>query len=622
MPVIGIVLIESMPMFQSFETTSTPQFGPSRVAQLRAQFDALGIDGFLVPRADEFQGEYVPASAERLSWLTGFTGSAGMALVTQSQAVVFVDGRYTTQLVQQVDAQTFTPGDLVGEPPHSWIAAHGPSGFKLGLDPWLHSGAEVKRLAAAVSARGGSLVMLDANPLDALWQDRPAEPMGQVVVQLESHAGKAASDKIAEIAEGLAQKKAAAVLIADPSSIAWIFNIRGADVPHTPHPLARAILTADGRAELFLHQGKVGADAAAHLAPLCTIHAPESLLARLAHHAADGARILVDADATSVALTKVIEDAGGVVVEATDPARLPRAVKNAVELRGSAEAHVQDGVAMVTFLAWLDAQPPGSLTEIAAVKVLEACRARIGQSLQNPLKDVSFDTISGAGEHGAIMHYRVTTESDRLLQPGELFLIDSGAQYVNGTTDITRTVAIGSVPQEQKRFFTLVLKGMIAISTARFPKGSRGCDLDPLARIALWKAGADFAHGTGHGVGSYLSVHEGPQRIARLSTQELLPGMILSNEPGYYRPGAFGIRIENLIYVTPLDMIEGGDLPMMGFETLTWCPIDRRLILTELLTVEEQDWIDRYHATVREKLSPLVTDADVLSWLEQATQPL
>jgi Xaa-Pro aminopeptidase len=611
-----------MPMFQSFETTSSPQFGPARVADLRARFDALGIDGFLVPRADEFQGEYVPASAERLSWLTGFTGSAGMALVTRGQAVVFVDGRYTTQLVQQVDAATFTPGDLVGEPPHSWIAAHAPSGFRLGIDPWLHSGAEVKRLSTALAGRGGTLVTLDANPLDALWQDRPAEPMGQVAVQQESHAGRPAADKIAEIAAGLVAKKAAAVLIADPSSVAWIFNIRGADVPHTPHPLARAILTADGRAELFIHAAKLGADAAAHLAPLASVHAPAVLLERLAQHSGNGARVLVDADATSVALTKVIEDAGGVVVEATDPARLPRAVKNAVELRGSAEAHVQDGVAMVTFLAWLDQQQPGSVTEIAAVKALEACRVRIGESLQNPLKDVSFDSISGAGDHGAIMHYRVTTETDRTLQPGELFLIDSGAQYVNGTTDITRTVAIGAVPQEQKKFFTLVLKGMIAISTARFPKGSRGCDLDPLARIALWKAGADFAHGTGHGVGSYLSVHEGPQRIARLSTQELLPGMILSNEPGYYRPGSFGIRIENLVYVTPLEMIEGGDLPMMGFETLTWCPIDRRLIVTDLLTVEEHAWIDSYHATVCQKLRPLISDAQVLDWLEQATQPL
>ncbi len=609
-------------MFQSFETTSSPAAGPARVKTLRERFDDLGIDGFLVPRADEFQGEYVPACAERLSWLTGFTGSAGMALILRSQAIVFVDGRYTTQLVQQVDAETFTPGDLVGEPPHSWIAAHAPKGLRLGIDPWLHAGAEVKRLTTALAARGGSLVILDHNPLDAIWQDRPAEPMGAVAVQQDMHAGKPAAEKIAAIAAGLTDKGARAVLIADPSSIAWIFNIRGADVPHTPHPLARAIILDDGKAELFVAAQKVGAEAARHLNALANRFEPSELPARLAHYAAGGAKMLIDADATAIALAKVIEDAGGVVVEATDPARLPRAVKNSVELRGSAEAHVQDGAAMVAFLHWLDGQQPGTVSEIKAVNALEAFRARVGESLQNPLKDISFDTISGAGEHGAIMHYRVTTETDWVLEPGELFLIDSGAQYINGTTDITRTVAIGAVPEEQKKFFTLVLKGMIAISVARFPKGSRGCDLDPLARIALWKAGADFAHGTGHGVGSYLSVHEGPQRIARLSTQELLPGMILSNEPGYYRPGSFGIRIENLIFVTDLQPIEGGDLPMMGFETLTWCPIDRRLVVKALLTEEEHQWLDAYHATVREKLSPLISDADVLAWLEQATQPL
>jgi Xaa-Pro aminopeptidase len=310
------------------------------------------------------------------------------------------------------------------------------------------------------------------------------------------------------------------------------------------------------------------------------------------------------------------------VVEAPDPAKLPRACKNKTEIAGSVAAHLQDGAAMVEFLYWLDQRTPGSITEIEAVKMLEATRARVGASVQNPLKDISFDTISGAGEHAAIIHYRVTTESDRPLKSGEMFLLDSGAQYINGTTDITRTVAIGAVPQEQKRFFTLVLKGMIAISAARFPRGARGCDLDPLARIALWKAGADYGHGTGHGVGSYLSVHEGPQRISRLSTQEFLPGMILSNEPGYYRPGAFGIRIENLIYVTDAGMVEGGDQPMLSFETLTWCPIDRRLILADLLTSEELIWLNSYHSAVQEKLMPLIADSNVQQWLIAATAPL
>ncbi|MFD1743876.1 aminopeptidase P family protein [Rhizobium helianthi] len=609
-------------MFQTFETTSNPQAGPARVAALREKFDALGIDGFLVPRADEYQGEYVPASAERLAWLTGFTGSAGMALIMREEAVVFVDGRYTTQVVQQVDAATFTPGDLVGKPPHLWIAEKAPRGFRLGIDPWLHAGAEVKRLEKALEQCGGSLVLLEENPLDLIWTDRPAEPLGAVSVQHDAHAGKPAAEKIAEMAKAVADNNANALLVTDPSSVAWIFNIRGQDVPHTPHPLARAIITAAGQAEIFIDRRKLAGEAASHAASLANISSPEHLVARLAEISTGGGRILVDGEATPLALKRAIEGNGGVAVEAVDPARLPRAIKNAVELRGSAEAHVQDGAAMVHFLHWLDQQQPGTVSEIESVSQLEAFRSRMGQAMQNPLKDISFDTISGAGEHGAVIHYRVTTETDRKLLPGELFLIDSGAQYVNGTTDITRTVAVGAVPQEQKRFFTLVLKGMIAISAARFPKGTRGCDLDPLARIALWKAGADYAHGTGHGVGSYLSVHEGPQRIARLSTQEFLPGMILSNEPGYYRPGSFGIRIENLIYVTEPTPVDGGDLPMMGFETLTWCPIDLRLVLPELLTAEERDWLNAYHAQVCTKLSPLISDAAVLAWLEKATQPV
>jgi len=609
-------------MFQSFDNKSSPQYGRERVAALRARFADLGIDGFLVPRADEYQSEYVPESAERLSWLTGFTGSAGMALVTQKEAVVFVDGRYVTQVAEQVDGSVFTPGDLVNEPPHLWLRSHAPQGFRLGIDPWLHGGQEVKRLEKALEEIGGSLVLLPENPLDTAWVDRPAEPLGAVAVQQEAHAGKSAAEKIAEIAAGLKAKNIAAALIADPSSVAWIFNIRGGDVAHTPHPLSRALVAADGKAELFIDERKLGDEARTHLQQLTSIKQPAALIERIGAYAADGGRILVDPELTALALITAIESAGGVVVEGTDPARLPRAIKNAVELKGSADAHVQDGVAMVEFLYWLDQAKPGSLTEIQAVEALEAARARVGQNLQNPLRDVSFDSIAGAGEHAAIMHYRVTRQSDRKIEEGELFLIDSGAQYINGTTDITRTVAIGDVPEDRKRFFTLVLKGMIGISTARFPKGTRGCDLDPLARIALWKAGGDFAHGTGHGVGSYLSVHEGPQRISRLATQELLPGMILSNEPGYYRPGHYGIRIENLIFVREAEEIAGGDMPMRSFETLTWCPIDRRLVVASLLTEEELEWLNAYHVTVREKLLPLITDAAVRAWLEAATAPV
>jgi len=609
-------------MFQSFEVKSAPQFGRDRVASLRARFADLGIDGFLVPRADEYQGEYVPASAERLAWLTGFTGSAGIVLVTPREAVVFVDGRYVTQLAEQVDGKVFTGGDLVNEPPHVWLPRHAPKGFRLGIDPWLHAGAEVRRLEKALAEIGGSLVLLPSNPLDRLWIDRPAEPLGPVSIQKPDHAGRLASEKIAAIASQVKEKGAAAVVITDPSSVAWIFNIRGEDVPHTPHPLSRAIIPAEGKAEIFMDKRKTGIESEAYLAQLAVQRPPSEFLARLSSFARDGVGILVDPDLTPLALIRAIETAGGQVVEAGDPAKLPRACKNKAELDGSAQAHLQDGAAMVEFLHWLDAQAPGTITEIDAVKALEAARARVGQSMQNPLKDISFDTISGAGEHGAVIHYRVTTETNRKLEAGELFLVDSGAQYVNGTTDITRTVAVGAVPEDRKRFFTLVLKGMIAISTARFPKGTRGCDLDPLARIALWKAGGDYAHGTGHGVGSYLSVHEGPQRISRLSTQELLPGMILSNEPGYYRPGSFGIRIENLIYVKEAEEIEGGDQPMLSFETLTWCPIDRRLILPALLTSDELSWLDAYHAAVRGKLMPLIDDASVKDWLAKATEPL
>ena len=607
-------------MFQSFDVTSTPQFGRERVAALRATFKDLGIDGFLVPRADEYQGEYVPASSERLAWLTGFTGSAGVALVTSNEAVVFVDGRYVTQLAEQVDGSVFTAGDLVNEPPHLWISRRAPKGFRLGIDPWLHTGAEVRRLEKAVAEKHGALIFLPYNPLDRQWSDRPAEPLGAVSIQEVVQAGVLARDKLDKIRSELKEKGLAAALITDPSSVAWIFNIRGNDVPHTPHPLARAIIYADGKPALFLDKRKTNIEAEAYLAQICNQLAPSQLTERLQALAATGARVLVDPDLTPFALSQQIRLGGGEVVEGDDPAKLPRACKNAAELNGSAAAHLQDGAAMVEFLCWLDKSKPGTVTEIEATKKLEAVRARVGEKMQNPLKDISFDTIAGAGDHAAIIHYHVTTETDRVIEPGTLFLIDSGAQYINGTTDITRTVGIGAVPEEQKRFFTLVLKGMIAISLARFPKGTRGCDLDPLARISLWKAGADYAHGTGHGVGSFLSVHEGPQRISRLATQELLPGMILSNEPGYYRPGGFGIRIENLVFVRDAEAIEGGDMPMLGFETLTFCPIDRHLVLTALLTREELHWIDQYHARTRDALMPLIDDAEVRDWLIAATE--
>lgn len=608
-------------MFQSFEVTASPEQGRERMSRLRETFDALGVDAVLVPRADEFQGEYVPKCAERLAWLTGFTGSAGVALVMRDRAVVFVDGRYTAQLAEQVDPALFEAGDLVKAPPATWIEENAPARLRLGIDPWLHTPAEVARLRKALDGAGGELVFLDRNPVDAVWPDRPALPTGAVSIQQESHAGQLASDKIAEMQAATAPK-AAAVLLSDPSSVAWTFNIRGSDVPHTPHPLARAIVPATGRPQLFIARDKLGIEERAYLTQLADLAAPEAFAEALAEFGKASQPVMLDPQLTPYAAVRIIEENGGSVVEAPDPARLPRATKNETEIAGSRTAHRQDGAAMVRFLAWLDGRQPGSFDEIEAVRRLEGLRAEVGRSMQIPLKDISFDTIAGAGPHGAIIHYRVNEQTNRRVGEGELFLVDSGAQYVAGTTDITRTVAIGTVSDEPKRFFTLVLKGMIAISRLRFPESTRGADIDAFARHALWQAGADFAHGTGHGVGSYLSVHEGPQTISRRGTQELLPGMILSNEPGYYREGAYGIRIENLVVVHEPRAIEGGDKPMLGFETLTLAPIDRRLIRPGLLDMEETAWLDAYHARVRSELMPLIEEEPARRWLVAATEPL
>ena len=609
-------------MFQHYTTSASPEFGAQRVTALRAGFDALGIDGFLVPRADEYQGEYVPACGERLAWLTGFTGSAGVALILRDQAVVFVDGRYITQLAHQSDPAVFSRGDLIKEPPSDWIKASAIKGLRLGIDPWLHTPAEVRKLEAALASGNGSLVLLSTNPVDGIWRDRPPAPAGRVTIQKHQYSGVLAKDKIANIAKSVAEHGSDAVLITDPSSVAWAFNIRGNDVPHTPHPLCRAIIYADGLAELFLDPNKTGIEEKAYLTQFCEMRDPADFSMALEALGQRHATVELDPALVPYAISRTLSDAGAKIVEKGDPCSLPRACKNDAELEGTRAAHLQDGVAMVEFLSWLDSREPGSVTEIAAAQHLEECRRRVGERMQNPLADISFDTISGAGENGAIVHYRVTEETNRTLKPGELYLVDSGGQYRNGTTDITRTVAIGAVGETERRFFTLVLKGMIGISLARFPAGTRGVDLDPLARIALWKAGVDYGHGTGHGVGSYLSVHEGPQRISRAAMQELMPGMILSNEPGYYRPGAFGIRIENLIVVNAASAIDGGDMPTLSFETITWCPIDRRLIVGSLLTDEECGWLNAYHAKTRDLLLSLISDESTRQWLINATEPV
>ncbi|ENR76226.1 hypothetical protein B983_01080 [Brucella abortus 67/93] len=605
--------------FQTFDVTTNPANGAPRVEKLRKKMAELGLDGFLVPRADEHQGEYVPPHAQRLGWLTGFTGSAGAALVLKNSAYIFVDGRYELQVRAQTDGKVFSYESLVSNPPTSWLAENG-KGLTIGFDPWLHTIYEAEALRNALEKQGGQLIPVETNLVDAVWDDQPEAPATEVTIQPARFSGHEAKDKISEMKAAVAASGASATVLTDPSSVAWVFNIRGKDVSNTPLPLSFAIIPAQGEPELFIDERKLAIEPRAYLTQLAKLSAPADLEGHLGARAARGEAILLDPVLAAEKLRLIVTSAGGSVIEGKDPARIPRAIKNKAELDGSRAAHERDGVAMVNFLSWIDAQKPGTIDEISAAKKLEESRANAGRDFQMPLEDISFDTISGAGPNGAIIHYRVNTDTNRTLQDGELYLVDSGAQYRDGTTDITRTVPIGRIDPETVKAFTLVLKGVIAITTARFPKGTRGQDIDILARIALWKHGFDYAHGTGHGVGSYLSVHEGPQSISRKGAQELLPGMILSNEPGYYKPGAFGIRIENLIIVTEPEVLPGGDIPMMGFETLTFCPIDRRLVDKALLTQEELDWLNTYHAKVRAKLSGHLGDAE-RKWLEAATAP-
>jgi Xaa-Pro aminopeptidase len=606
-------------MFQSYDSTVEARASAQRAAQLRGKFNGLGIEGLLVPRVDEHQGEYVAARSERLAWLTGFTGSWGVALILRSSAHVFVDGRYTVQAAQQLDPAIFKVEDLVAAPPFKWIPDNLPAGARIGFDPWLHTISEVQSLETAMKKIGGALVALDANPIDQIWSDQPAPPLGQIAIQPLEFAGHTARDKLADMRQSLIKAKADATVLTDPSSLAWTFNIRGSDVPHTPVPLGFAIIRAEGEPIVFLDERKLPIKTRAYLTQLAEILVPENLPAALIEIAA-GKSVALDPALAAEKLRRTVMDAGGTIIELQDPCRLPRARKNEVERQGARAAHRRDGAAVSAFLNWYDAQIPGSLDEIAASVKLEECRAAAGEANQMPLLDVSFPTISSTGPNGSVNHYRVSTASNLKLQPGELFLLDSGGQYRDGTTDITRTMPVGDVSAEYKRRFTLVLKGMIAISLLRFPKGTKGNEIDAFARAALWSAGLDYAHGTGHGVGSYLSVHEGPQRIAKVGVTPLEPGMILSNEPGYYRPGEYGIRIENLILVTEPQPVEGGDIEMMGFETLTLAPIDKRLVDTSLLTRAELHWLDTYHARVLAEIGPMV-DAPTRAWLEMATSP-
>jgi Xaa-Pro aminopeptidase len=603
--------------FQSFDDPARPEAALPRMAALRAELKKRGLDGFVLPRADRHQNEYVPPSEERLAFVTGFTGSAGAALVLPERALLFTDGRYTLQARQQTDPALFEIVNMAETPLATWIERNLPAGLRIGYDPWLHTAEAAERLSKACAKAGSTLVATEGNPVDAVWPDRPAPPLGAVTLHELRFAGVAAEDKLATIAGEIGKARADALVVSDPHNIAWAFNIRGADVAHTPLPLGFALLRKEGRPQLYLDARKLSNAVRDRLAQLADIRAPEMLEPDLQRLAADKASVLLDQATGADALAKIVRQAGGTLQRAADPITALKAVKNATEIAGAYAAHKRDGVAMARFLAWFDrAAKGGALTEIDAVAALESFRRDTGA-----LKDVSFPTIAGAGPNGAIVHYRVTRATNRRIGEGELFLIDSGGQYEDGTTDITRTLAVGKPSAQMRRRFTEVLRGHIAIATALFPDGTTGAQLDTLARQFLWRDGVDFDHGTGHGVGSYLSVHEGPARISKLGTAPLKRGMILSNEPGYYKEGAFGIRIENLVLVVEAPPIPGAEKPTNAFDTLTLAPIDRRLIEKRLLTRAETIWLDGYHAQVAETICPLV-DKDTAAWLADATRPL
>lgn len=604
-------------MFQEFQVTSSPSQGPARLDRLQAELATAKLDGFLVPKADAHQGEYVAPRDERLAWLTGFTGSAGFAIVLADRAGVFVDGRYRLQVRAQVDTARFTPVDWPEVQPAVWLRQALPQGGVLGFDPWLHTMGELANLREALEGSGILLQPVAANLIDAIWPDQPDPPQAPAHAHPDALAGQDHAAKRQTCAKALAEAGQRAAVLCQPDGIAWLLNIRGNDIPRVPVMHGFAILHADATVDLFAAPSKL-ADLAAHLGAEVRIAAPDAFAGALRDLAGP---VRLDKATTPHAVAAILEGAGTDIALAADPCALPKARKNPVEIEGARAAHLRDGVAMVRFLAWLEgASGPTAnepLSEIDVVRQLEQFRRDTGC-----LRDISFETIAGAGPNGAIVHYRVTEQTNRPLLQDDLLLVDSGGQYEDGTTDITRTVAIGTPSDEHRRCFTLVLKGMIDLSCARWPAGLAGRDLDALARAALWRAGMDYGHGTGHGVGSYLSVHEGPQRLARTGEVPLAPGMILSNEPGYYREGAFGIRIENLVAVRAAAPVPGGDpREMLEFETLTLAPIDRALIDTDLLDADQRDWLNAYHVEVARQLLPQL-DAETAAWLRAATAPI
>ncbi|WP_171120692.1 MULTISPECIES: aminopeptidase P family protein [unclassified Ruegeria] len=593
-------------MFQSFAVTARPEQGPPRLAALRKELAQEGLDGFLTPRADAHQGEYVAPRDERLAWLTGFTGSAGFCVALSDIAGVFVDGRYRTQVKAQV-ASDFTPVPWPEVGLSAWLKEQLPNGGKVGFDPWLHAAGQISAAQKELSGSGIELMRSD-NLVDRVWNDQPEPPLNPVKAHPLEFAGETAESKITRLAKGLRDAGCSAAVITLPDSIMWLLNIRGSDIGYNPVAHGFAILHADGLVDLFMTKEKL----VIPLGDRVNIHEPNAFLDSLA--ALDG-KVQVDLGTLPQAVADILSDR---MNDGGDPCALPKACKNLAEIAGSAKAHLRDAVAVVETLCWLDAQPPGTVTETQVVTRLEENRRT-----DNALQDISFDTIAGTGPNGAIMHYRVTEETDSLLKDGHILVLDSGGQYLDGTTDITRTIAVGEVGEEEKTCFTRVLKGMINMSMLRWPVGLAGRDVECIARAPLWAAGQDFNHGVGHGVGAYLSVHEGPQRLSRVSSVPLQPGMILSNEPGYYREGAFGIRIENLVAVQEAPALPGGDAEraMLNWCTLTFVPIDQRLIVVEMLTTDERDWLNAYHRDVAEKIRPRL-GAEAQLWLDAATGPV
>ena len=605
-------------MFQTFEEQTDKSTGPVRARKLQATLSKHNLDGLIIPHDDEFQNEYTPDCFERLAWLTGFTGSAGAAVVLSEKAAIFVDGRYTLAVRDQVDTDFFEIVPIMEMSVGDWLSKNAPKESRIGFDAYLHTEASVKRLEKETKGAKLALIATEGNLVDTIWNDRPAEPLAQIVPHPAEYAGKPSQEKRNEIAEAIKAKDAQAVILTNPSSIAWLLNVRGGDVAHTPLPLARGILADDSHFTLFVDERKTSDTLRSHLGNQVTIREIAEFDDAVSRLGKEQKATLIDPASTPYAVIRRLSESNTKIVRGEDPCALPRAMKNRIELDGTRQAHIRDGAALTRFLHWLATEgQSGDVDEITAVKKLESLRAETGA-----LKDISFETISGAGPNGAIVHYRVSERTNRKLERGSLFLVDSGGQYLDGTTDVTRTVAIGSPTDEHRDRFTRVLIGHINLAAARFPEGTTGAELDVLARMALWKAGLNFDHGTGHGVGSYLGVHEGPQSISRRSFNVALkPGMIISNEPGYYKTDDYGIRIENLVVALPAEPIAGGERPMMGFETITLAPIDCSLIDGSLLNDEERGWLNDYHQTVRNRISPLL-DGDAKSWLETVTAPI